>query len=166
MRECKKTISIWNGFEFGVSIFSGVESFFLHDFLYGFNYRPMIDVVGKKSDWNQNIEKKKFAQKLMLVHMFVLEWFLHIQMCTKYDNECFECESNINFFPYFFLCHQLHYAFLSNKNRLFSPSLMLIWMLLLFLNHIDMEFQAMIHLLSHKNEKEENRAQAHRMTAK
>lgn len=24
-------------------------------------------------------------------------------MCTKYDNECFECESNINFFPYFFL---------------------------------------------------------------
>lgn len=64
--------------------------------------------------------------------MFVLEWFLHIQMY-----ECIECESNINFFPYFFLCHQLHYAFLSNKNRHFSQSLMLIWMLLLFLNHID-----------------------------
>lgn len=132
MRQCKKTIPIWNRFEFGVSIFSGVESFFLHDFLYGFNYRPMIDVVAKKMRVKSKYRKKKFAQKVMLVHMFVLEWFLHIQMY-----KCIECESNINFFPYFFLCHQLHYAFLSNKNRHFSPSLMLIWMLLLFLNHID-----------------------------
>lgn len=99
--------------------FPALKVFFLHDFLYGFNYRPMIDVVGKKMRVKSKYREKKFAQKLMLVHMFVLEWFLHIQMCTKYDNECFECESNINFFPYFFLWHQLHYAFQSNKNRLF-----------------------------------------------
>lgn len=87
-------------------------------------------------------------------------------MCTKYDNECFECESNINFFPYFFLVAPIALCVPIKQKSTFFPSLMLIWMLLLFLNHIDMEFQAMIHLLSHKNEKEENRAQAHRMTAK
>lgn len=75
MRECKKTISIWNGFEFGVSIFSGVESFFLHDFLYGFNYRPMIDVVGKISEWNQNIEKKKVRTKTD-VGSYVCAWMI------------------------------------------------------------------------------------------